>query len=210
MVKWADRRDARAHLRQVRRDRILLEAARCFNRQGYRGTTLDDIARGLGVSTAALYYYFTSKEALLLACHRLSMEIGMDCLRRAEAAGGSPADRLRAALEDYIQHITDDLHGGVAMVEEGALSRARYRQVVKLRDDYEREIRRLIEEGVEANLFEECDAATVGFAILGAVNWIPKWYRPKGRRSGKEIARIFAAYLIRGLQKQPAATDALL
>jgi AcrR family transcriptional regulator len=210
MARWADRGEARERLRQVRRDRILQEAARCFNRQGYRGTTIDDIARRLGVSTAALYYYFKSKEELLFACHRMSMEIGMECLRRAEAAGGTPAERLRDALEDYIQHITDDLHGGVAMIEEGALSRARYRQVVKLRDEYEREIRRIIEEGVETNVFDDCDAAAVGFAILGAVNWIPKLYRPKGRRSGKEIARIFSAYLVRGLLKQPAATDALL
>lgn len=209
MARWADDDHPRQRLREIRRERILQEAARCFNRQGYRGTTLDDIARRLGVSTAALYYYFKGKEDLLFACHRMSHEIGMESLRHAEESGGNPAERLRAALQDYVEHITDELHGSVAMIEEGALSRRRYRQVVGFRDEYERRIRRLIEEGVEANVFVSCDAAAAGLAILGAVNWIPKWYRAKGRRSGKEIARIFSTYLVRGLQKAPETTDDL-
>jgi AcrR family transcriptional regulator len=47
------------------RQRILAIAAGLFSRQGYTGTTIADIARELGTTTAALYYHFPSKAEIL-------------------------------------------------------------------------------------------------------------------------------------------------
>jgi AcrR family transcriptional regulator len=47
------------------RRRILVIAADLFSRQGYTGTTIADIARELGTTTAALYYHFPSKADIL-------------------------------------------------------------------------------------------------------------------------------------------------
>jgi AcrR family transcriptional regulator len=47
------------------RQRILVIAADLFARQGYTGTSIADIARELGTTTAALYYHFPSKSAIL-------------------------------------------------------------------------------------------------------------------------------------------------
>jgi AcrR family transcriptional regulator len=47
------------------RQRILAIAADLFARQGYTGTTIADIARELGTTTAALYYHFPSKADIL-------------------------------------------------------------------------------------------------------------------------------------------------
>lgn len=47
------------------RQRILSIAADLFSRQGYTGTTIADIARELGTTTAALYYHFPSKADIL-------------------------------------------------------------------------------------------------------------------------------------------------
>ncbi len=47
------------------RRRILVIAAELFSRQGYTGTTIADIARELGTTTAALYYHFPSKADIL-------------------------------------------------------------------------------------------------------------------------------------------------
>lgn len=47
------------------KQRILTIASELFARQGYTGTTIADIARQLGTTTAALYYHFPSKAAIL-------------------------------------------------------------------------------------------------------------------------------------------------
>jgi AcrR family transcriptional regulator len=48
------------------KERILAIARDLFARQGYTGTTIADIARELGTTTAALYYHFPSKADILL------------------------------------------------------------------------------------------------------------------------------------------------
>jgi AcrR family transcriptional regulator len=53
---------------QGRRRSIIEEAIRCFGREGYHGTSLDTVARAVGVRKQTLLYYFPTKEALLEAC----------------------------------------------------------------------------------------------------------------------------------------------
>jgi AcrR family transcriptional regulator len=66
------------------RERILDVALDLFTEQGYDATSLREIAERLGVTTAALYYYFPSKEDILLALHLRLHEFGKDALIRME------------------------------------------------------------------------------------------------------------------------------
>lgn len=50
-----------------RRVQILREAARCFGTRGFRGTTTRDVAAAVGITEAALYRHFPSKEAIYAA-----------------------------------------------------------------------------------------------------------------------------------------------
>ena len=207
MAKWAGEAAEREHRHDIRRETILQAAAHCFNKRGYRGTTIEDIARELKVSKAALYYYVKSKEEVLFLCHQASLELGMEGLRRAEELGGTAAERLRTALQYFIEHTTESLKGYVLLLEEGVLAPRLHRQVVRRRDEYEHRLRDLVREGVASGVFVPCDPKMVVFAMLGAVNWVQKWYSPDGDVAPKEIAKMFAAYLVRGLARE--RTDVL-
>lgn len=61
-------------------------------------------------------------------------------------------------------------------------------------------MRQVIEEGIRARQWAGTDAKLISFAILGAVNWIPRWYDPEGPSSSQEIADRFADYLLAGLR----------
>jgi AcrR family transcriptional regulator len=50
-----------------RRAQIVREAARCFGTRGFHGTTTRDVARAVGITEAALYRYFSGKEAIYAA-----------------------------------------------------------------------------------------------------------------------------------------------
>jgi AcrR family transcriptional regulator len=184
-------------------DRILAESSRAFSRRGYYGTTLDEIADALGVTKAALYYHVKSKEELLFLCHQRSLDIGMDGFRHAQAQSTRPDEQLRIIVEHYIRGMTTELTGNAILLEEEALAPRHLRRIIARRDEYERNLRRVVQDGIDAGVFVACDAKLVAFAILGAVNWIPKWYRASGPRSGKEIAEAFASYLVRGLLTSP-------
>jgi AcrR family transcriptional regulator len=62
------------------RERILDVALDLFTEQGFDGTSLRQIAEQLGVTKAALYYHFTSKDDILMALHLRLHEAGREAL----------------------------------------------------------------------------------------------------------------------------------
>jgi TetR/AcrR family transcriptional regulator len=191
-------RGRRANRGALSLDRILAESARAFSRRGYYGTSLDEIAAALGVTKAALYYHVRSKEELLFLCHQRSLDIAMDGFRHAQAQAGRADEQLRIIIAHYIRGLTSELTGNAILLEEGALAEHHLRRIIARRDEYERRLRQMIQQGIDSGVFVACDPKLVAFAILGAVNWIPKWYRASGTRSGKEIAEAFSSYLVAG------------
>jgi TetR/AcrR family transcriptional regulator len=185
-----------------RRVEILRSAATAFRRRGYHGASMGEIARALRMTKGSLYYYFKNKEEILFFCHDYSLDVLLDLLERTRKAGGSPPDKLRALVASFVHHILDDLRGTAMTLDFQALSPPLLRRVIAKRDRFDRGIRRLLRDGMDAGAFAAGDAKLLTFAVLGAVNWIPRWFDPTGPASSDEIGRVFAEYLVNGLEKK--------
>ena len=72
------------------RERILAVALELFTHQGYEATSLRDIAERLGITKAALYYYFERKEDILLELHLQLHSLGAELLDRFESIEDGP------------------------------------------------------------------------------------------------------------------------
>ena len=184
-----------------RRVEILKSAATAFRRRGYHGASMGEIAQALHMTKGSLYYYFKNKEEILFFCHDYSLDILLGMLERVEATGGSPPRKLRSLVESFVHHILDDLRGTAMTLDFQALSAPLLRRIIAKRDRFDRGIRRLLQEGMDAGAFAPGDPKLLTFAILGAVNWIPRWFDPVGPATSEEIGRVFAEYLVSGLQK---------
>ena len=188
-----------------RRVEILKSAAAAFRRRGYHGASMGEIAKALRMTKGSLYYYFKNKEEILFFCHDYSLDILLEVLEKVEAAGGAPPRKLRSLIESFVHHILDDLRGTAMTLDFQALSAPLLRRVIAKRDRFDRGIRRLLQDGMDAGAFAPGDPKLLTFAILGAVNWIPRWFDPRGPAGSEEIGRAFADYLVAGLR--PAARD---
>jgi hypothetical protein len=93
----------------------------------------------------------------------------------------------------------DELEGATAHLEVEVLPEAMRKGVIEKRDAYERAVRSLVAEGMKRGEFARTDPALVTRAMLGAVNWTARWYRPEGPQSVAEIADSLSDYLVRGL-----------
>ena len=193
-------RSSRVRAKHRRRRGEILEAAlRAFRDQGYHATTLDDIAAQLGVRKTALYHYFPDKEAILYACHRESL---LEVARLIEAARSrcpTAAEQLAHVIREHVRVMTDSLQGSPFAFDVGALSPAHRRRVIVARDAYERQLREIIEAGVRRGEFAPVSPKLAVFAILGAINWIARWYRPGGAVGTPELGQQFAQHLVGGL-----------
>jgi AcrR family transcriptional regulator len=187
--------------RERRRAEILHAALRAFREHGYHATTLDSIAKHLGVRKTALYHYFPDKEALLYECHRESLaEIGrlMKEMRKLDTA----SERLAYVVREHVRVMTDTLEGSPLAFEVTALSPERQAEIIAARDRYERGMRRIIEQGIKDGEFRRVNSKIAVFAILGAINWIARWYRPEGSLHAPELGSQFADHLVGGLTCQ--------
>jgi AcrR family transcriptional regulator len=188
-----------------RRVEILRSAAAAFRRRGYHGASVGEIARDLRMTKGSLYYYFKNKEEILYFCHDYSLDILLDLLARVERETRSPDERLRQLIVSFVHMIIDELQGTALTMDLQALSPRLLRRVIAKRDLFDRGIRRILKEGMARGLFVPGDAKLLTFAILGAVNWITRWFDPQGPARSEEIAQAFADYLLAGLLRPAAA-----
>jgi AcrR family transcriptional regulator len=179
---------------------ILKAAATAFRRLGYHGATVEQIAAALRMKKGNLYYYFRNKEDLLFACHQYSLDRLLPLLDEAQQSDAPPDEKLRRLIVAFVHTILDELHGTALFLDLEALTPSHFETIVARRDLFDRGIRQVLDEGIRAGVFGPCDAKLLSFAILGAVNWIPRWYSPDGPASSQEIAERFADYLIAGLR----------
>ena len=148
-----------------------------------------------------LYYYFQNKEEILFACHQYSLDQLLSILDDIERCDESAEAKLRRLIMAFVHTILDELHGTALFLDLEALSPAHRRAVVARRDQFDQGMRRVMRDGIRSGAFQNADAKLLSFAILGAVNWIPRWYSPDGPSTSQEVADQFADYLIAGLRR---------
>jgi TetR/AcrR family transcriptional regulator len=184
---------------ETRRLEILRAAARVFRRRGLAAAGMRDIAEEADLSPGNLYYYFDSKDELLLFCQERTLEHMLASVEAANASAASSVERLRTVLRAHVLALLDELEGATAHLEVESLPDALRAPVIRKRDRYERAVRALVSAGIMRGEFAPCDAALVTRAMLGAVNWTARWYRPGGAQSAEQIADSIAEYLVKGL-----------
>ena len=194
-LRW----DVRASV-DDRRDQILRSLASFVRDRRLASLTMRDIADRLGLVKGNLYYYFKNKQDILYHCHVKCIAISLAALDDVSAMDLAPADALRTLLIKHIRNITEDPYGGVLLTDLESLTPAQRRRYVAMRDRFEHGVREMIRGGIADGVFAPQNIDLAGITILGAINWIPKWYRTDGRMSSAEIANSIADQLIRSLR----------
>ena len=190
---------------ETKRVEILKTAAAAFRRRGYHGASVDEIASALSMTKGNLYYYFKNKEDILYACHDYSLNLILGVMDEIRAEDIPADEKLRKLVIAFVHLIIDELHSTALTLDLQALSPSLLRKVIARRDRFDRGLRAIIQEGVDEGLFVPVDTKLVAFAIMGAVNWIPKWFNPEGTASSERVGRTFADFLVGGLRSTPTS-----
>jgi AcrR family transcriptional regulator len=194
---------------RLKQDRILRAAAACFNQKGYSGTSLKDVAELLGLTDAALYYYVRNKEQLVYECYKRAAELGADAMDRATETGGTGLEIVERYIAAHVDALCGD-QGPVAIMSEiPSLTPAHKDDILERSRRHSRRFEALLAAGIEDGSIGACDVRMTGNAIMGALNWIPKWYRAGGNVAAADVREQFLALFVRGLSTRPGAERAL-
>lgn len=193
--------------RKKRIDEILASAIAAFRRDGYHGTSMEQIADQLLMTKGSLYYYFEDKEEILFAAHDRALDRLLEELEQVRRRGGCACEQLGNLAAAHIKIMVEGFHGTALALEFGALSPRRLQRVVAKRDAYEAGVRGLIERGAREGCFRAVDPKMSSMALLGSINWIARWYRPGGELGAEEISRRFLDLFQGGLRPRPASWE---
>lgn len=162
---------------ELQKGRMLRAAARCFNEKGYSGTSLKDVANILGLTDAALYYYVKNKEELVYLCYVRAGDVGRESMDRAIREGRDGLDIVRRYLRYHLDVMTGE-RGPIAIMSEIPSLKPEHRDsVLEISRAHSARFESILQRGIEDGSIAPCNVRMTGNAIMGALNWVPKWFR---------------------------------
>jgi len=192
---------------------ILQAAADIFSQRGYQATTLDAIAAAAGISRAAFYYYFPSKDELLRRMYSQVIASSQAAIERIAAENLSAAEKLRRIVRHQVNYLAAHIPLVRVFFSEGFnLPTDTRRFVTEANRAFDRVIEQVLEEGVRTGELVPLHPKRVTFALIGMCNWMYLWYRPSGEWTPDTIAEDFIRLLESGylVQKEEAGSNGLV
>ncbi|WP_100010250.1 TetR/AcrR family transcriptional regulator [Lentibacillus sediminis] len=184
------------------KEEITRQSVLLFEQKGFSETSIQDIADALGVTKGTFYYYFSSKEQLLMEIHD---DYITNLVRRQERITQDPSLSERDKITGIIHLLITDID------DKGPSARVYSREMLHLGKEHAKSIRQkretfrlnieaVLREGIEQGEFDRrMHADMIAFGILGVTNWSYNWFNPHGEVSPVALAEMFAGMILNGI-----------
>ena len=178
--------------------RIICVAEALFNKQGFDGASMRDIAAAAEMQPASMYYYFESKEELLWAVWEKG---GLELLNRVSDAIADKTDpwqRMETACVAHTSGLLDWRRANQALfvMPPWHYPESIKARVIALRDEYEKIFVSLID---DLPLRKGVDRRYLRLTVIGALSWSLFWFK-KERDTPAAIAKQILAMLRSGVE----------
>lgn len=173
---------------------LLNAAAELFATQGFRGTTMRDIAKASRMLPGSIYYHYGSKNDLLVAVYEAGVDLIVGTYEDAVQGISDPVRRLQVAFCNHVEAITQRSH--YMQVINRVLPEDVPEHEIELRElraRYEGCFRDLIG---DLPLAKGVDRTILRLMVLGMLNQTQFWFDPDGKMSPDEVGEAFAKILI--------------
>lgn len=182
---------------EATRARLLDAALKAFAEHGYHGTTTRDIAAAAGMSPAALYVHYGSKEELLYQISRAGHDEALKVLREAVESATDPVEQLRAVMHAFVlHHVRSHTSARIVNYELAALSEQHLTAMGRIRREIDQVFVDLVARGIAEGKFHTLHPRMTVVALQSLGIDIARWYR-EGGWSANEIAEGYVDLALR-------------
>lgn len=196
---WSKVVDSREEQRRKKRQAVLEAGAYLFNEHGFERTSLDDLARQLGVTKRTLYYYVQSKEEILMECIRQGMDFLDTIIDASQKRTSAPVERITLIMAEYARWVSTDFGASLVLTRENLLLDDMRNDLRASKARLDHQMRDAITRGIASGDIAPCDPRLVSAAIFGALNWVPYWNRKADPVPVEEIVQQFKQTFLHGL-----------
>ncbi len=185
------------------KEKITGQSIRLFEQYGFSETSIQDIVDSLGVTKGTFYYYFSSKEELLMDIHLGYIN---ELLAKQENILKDKAKSCKEKLFEIVTMLISDIktkgsEAKIFFTEMKNLNEERIETIKPKRDQFRLNLEALLREGMSNGEFRpDLNAEIVTFAILGVTNWSYFWFNPQGSVSAREVAKVYVDMILQGIQ----------
>ncbi len=142
-----------------------------------------------------------NKEELVYLCYVRAADVGREAMDLGIAEGRTGLEQVRLYLRYHVEFMVGE-RGPIAIMSEIPSLKPKHREkVLRLSRTHSKRFESLLETGIADGSIAPCDVRMTGNAIMGSINWIPKWYHGDAAMAEKIVAE-FPAILSRGLEKR--------
>jgi len=186
-----------------RREEILQAAKRLFAEQGFRETNLNDVAELLGIRRQAFYYYFSSKEDILI---ELVTRAGraVDSAQELLDSSLEPLDKLRELIKVHVRETLSDADiFRIQLDEVPKLQSARGEALRKEQEAYMQRVADVIAAGQQDGSVMQMPSSALARLIIGMSTEVVRWFDAGAGLSIEEMADYVAQVAINGVRADP-------
>ena len=203
MIEVPEVRDAPIDTAQ----RIERSALRLFHTRGYEGTSVRKIAAGADIAVATMFHHYPTKSAILeTLLHRIVDRLQNE-LDEAMVDAVNPADRLsRFVRVMVIAHCLRSDESFVAERELRFLPSAAQDPILAKRRMIQLQIRVIVEDGRNANLFLVDEHRNAAIGILTMCTSVASWYRKDRDLDPESLATHYIDYALRIVRFDPTVS----
>lgn len=180
-------------------------AAELFSEKGYAAASTTEIAERLGIKSGSVYYYIDSKEELLFELVQDIYGLLLQSLQEVLESDADARTKLRRLIELHVSGMARHrVRGALILNETRSLSPEHQAIVAEHETAYEDGLASVIGDGQRAGLIDAgLDPKLVTKALLGAGNWVNRWYRDEGDWSPEDVSGAFGRIFLQGLELHP-------
>ena len=189
----------------AQREKILSQAAELFARQGFVGTSMNEVATACGMSKPALYHYVRDKSQLLFeiaTTHVARLHALIDEVAQGDAVHPPPTDataHVRRLIERFVLEYAGARHAHRVLTEDVKfLEPADQARVLELQrqvvSSFANAIAQVRPELIAADLHKP-----LAMLLFGMMNWLFTWLQPDGKLSHADMAPVVADLFLGGL-----------
>jgi AcrR family transcriptional regulator len=194
--------DQRVALRQeARRREVMAAATAVFSERGYRAASMNDIAAKMGMGKASLYHYVAGKEDVLIELYEDVLRENVIAARRIAGSERTALDALAELIADRVAYTCRNRELlRIFFEEEAELPARQQSRLISVRHEYEQTLLEMVARGEGAGEFTLTTTPRIFVnTVLGAANWVYKWYQPEGPLTPEELGAQIAGVLLAGL-----------